>query len=281
MRQPTAPRSQRWPRVTGFRVPAPLRRRAHPGGLVPSAIDMDAVDHPTHAERWKPPRWALRALLGAIVVITVTNIVGDVLAAGLVETHPLWLIFLNSRKRWILAVVPHTDVVPFFIVAVVRQLLSDPIYYVLGRWYGDAGARWLEKKMGEGGTIVRWLETGFAKASWPMVAIFPNHIICMLAGASGMPPAIFVILNVGGTMVAIGIFRAFGDVFGAPIEAVTGFLNDYRWPLIALSAVFVFLNMALQRRQGRGELESPAELERELEQEVARSETEDRVEPDR
>lgn len=241
---------------------------------------MAAVDQPTQSDRWRPPRWALRALLGAIVVITVTNMVGDVLAAGLVEEHPLWLIFLNSRKRWILAVVPHTDVIPFFIVAVTRQLLSDPIYYVLGRWYGDAGARWLEKKMGEGGSVVRWLESGFAKASWVMVAVFPNHIICMLAGASGMPPAIFFLLNIGGTIAAIAIFRTFGDVFGAPIEVVTGFLNDYRWPLIALSAVLVGLNVVLQRRQGKGEIESPAALERELEAEVA-LEPEDGVEPHR
>lgn len=226
---------------------------------------------PAQDERWKPPRWALRALLGFIVVITVTNMIGDVIAPGLVKTHPLWLIMLNSRKRWILAVVPHTDFAPFFAVAVFRQLLSDPVYYVLGRWYGDAGARWVEKKMGEGGTVVRWLETGFARASWPMVAIVPNHIICMLAGASGMPPVIFFLLNIGGTMATIAIFRTFGDVFGGPISAVTGFLNDYRWPLIALSAVLVGLNVILQRREGKGELESPAELERELEEEAARS----------
>jgi membrane protein DedA with SNARE-associated domain len=232
---------------------------------------VDQVDAaPTTPERWKPPRWALHALLGSIAVITVTNMVGDVLAAGLVETHPLWLIALNSRKRWILAIVPHTDVVPFFIVAVARQLLSDPIYYVLGRWYGDAGARWLEKKMGEGGAFIRWLESGFAKASWPMVAIFPNHIICMLAGASGMPPAIFFLLNLGGTIAAIAIFRTFGDVFGGPISTVTGFLNDYRWPLIALSAVLVGLNLVMQRRQGKTQIESPEEMERELEEEAAR-----------
>ena len=225
-----------------------------------------AEQPPEAATRWRPPHWALRALLGAIVVITITNLVGDVIAPGLVETHPLWLITLNSRKRWILAVVPHTEVAPFFVVAVLRQLLSDPIYYVLGRWYGDAGARWLERKMGEGGQFVRWLETGFAKASWPMVAIVPNHIICMLAGASGMPPAIFFALNLGGTIAAIAIFRSFGDVFGGPISTVTGFINDYRWPLIAFSAVIVGLNVVLQRRQGRTELESPAEMERELEE---------------
>ena len=219
----------------------------------------------------KPKRTRLRILLALIVVLTVTNMIGDILAAGLVETHPLWLIALNSRKRWILAVVPHTDLVPFFIVAVARQLLSDPLYYAIGRWYGDAGARWLERKMGEGGSFIKWLESGFAKAAWPMVVVFPNPIICMLAGASGMPPLLFGVLNLGGTIAAIAIFRSFGDVFGGPIEAVTGFLNEYRLPIIAISFVLFGLNAVVSRRKGTSEIESVSSLERELEEEAART----------
>ena len=212
----------------------------------------------------------MRILLALIVVLTVTNLIGDILAAGLVETHPLWLIALNSRKRWILAVVPHTDLVPLFIVAVARQLLSDPLYYAIGRWYGDAGARWLERKMGEGGSFIKLLESGFAKAAWPMVVVFPNPIICMLAGASGMPPLLFAVLNLGGTIAAIAIFRSFGDVFGGPIEAVTGFLNDYRLPIIAVSFVLFGLNALVSRKKGTSEITSVSELERELEQEATR-----------
>jgi membrane protein DedA with SNARE-associated domain len=232
------------------------------------------VEPPSAASGARSPRdrRRLRLLLGFIVVITATNMVGDVLAPGLVETHPLWLIVLNSRKRWILAVVPHTDVVPFFVVAVLRQMMSDPIYYALGRWYGDAGARWLERKLGEGGTFIRWLESGFAKAAWPMVAIFPNPIVCMLAGASGMPPAVFYALNLGGTIAAIAIFRSFGDVFGGPIQAVTGFLNEYRVPLMVVSFALVALNVVMNRRKGTSELESITKLERELDEESARDE---------
>jgi len=216
-----------------------------------------------------PKRTRLRILLAFIVVLTVTNAVGDILAAGLVKTHPLWLIALNSRKRWILAVVPNTDILPFFIVAVTRQLLSDPLYYALGRWYGDAGARWLERKMGEGGSVIRLLESGFAKAAWPMVVIIPNPIICMLAGAAGMPPLLFYALNIGGTIASIAIFRAFGDVFGGPIQAVTGFLNHYRLPIIAISFVLVALNLLSNRRKGKSEITSPAALERELDEAAA------------
>lgn len=218
----------------------------------------------------KSNRLRLRILLGLIVVLTVTNLVGDILAAGLVETHPLWLIALNSRKRWIALVATNTDLVPFFIVAVGRQLLSDPLYYAIGRWYGDAGTRWLERKLGEGGSFIKWLESGFARAAWPMVAVFPNPIISMLAGASGMPPVLFAALNLGGTVITVAIIRKFGDVFSGPLEAVTGFLNDYRLPIIAISFVLFGLNAALSRKKGTSELESVKELERELDDEAAR-----------
>ena len=216
----------------------------------------------------RPDRRRLRILLGLIVVLVVTNAIGDVLTAGLVKSHPLWLLALNSRKRTILLVAPHTDVLPFLVIAVARQLLSDPIYYLLGRWYGDAGTRWLERKMGEGGSFVRLLESGFAKAAWPMVVVFPNPIICMLAGASGMPPVLFAALNLGGTIAAIVAFRYVGDVFGGPITSVTDFLAEYRLPIMAVSFVLVVANLALNRKRGTSELESIDEMERELEAEA-------------
>ena len=95
-----------------------------------------------------------------------------------------------------------------------------------------------------------------------VIRLLAASAVCMLAGAAQMPPLVFYALNLGGTIAAIAIFRAFGDVFGGPISAVTGFLNDYRWPLIALSAVLVGLNAISQRRRGSSELESVSELRR-------------------
>jgi membrane protein DedA with SNARE-associated domain len=229
---------------------------------------MDGSEPPP--ERSKPDRRRLRILLALIVVLVATNALGDVLTAGLVESHPLWLLALNSRKRTVLLVAPHTDVIPFLVVAVLRQLLSDPLYYLLGRWYGDAGTRWLERKMGEGGSFVRLLESSFAKAAWPMVVILPNPIICMLAGASRMPPALFAALNLGGTIAAIAILRSVGDVFGGPISSVTDFLSEYRLPIMAISFVLVAANLTLNRKRGTSELESITEMERELDAEAAR-----------
>jgi membrane protein DedA with SNARE-associated domain len=92
----------------------------------------------------------------------------------------------------------------------------------------------------------------------------------MLAGASGMPPLLFGILNLGGTIAAILAFRFVGDIFGGPITAVTDFLSDYRLPIMAVSFVLVAGNLALNRKRGTSELESVTELERELDAEAAR-----------
>jgi membrane protein DedA with SNARE-associated domain len=218
----------------------------------------------------RPSRRRLTLLLGPIVVLTALAYVGDFAWAGLVKQHPLWLISLNTRKRYLALVVPHTDPLPYYLVGTIRQVISDPLFFLLGRWYGDAGVRWLERKLGEGGSMVRFMERGFAKASWPMVAIFPNALICMLAGASAMPVWLFFLLNVGGTFVAMVVLRVFGDVFGSPLAAFTGFVNDYRIPIIAVSGVLVAINIITNRKKGTSELESIGELERELEAEAAR-----------
>jgi membrane protein DedA with SNARE-associated domain len=229
---------------------------------------------PTEGEEEAPPRprpsrKRLYLILAPIVVLTAFAYVGDIFAAGLVERHPLWLILLNTRKRYLALVVPHTDPFSFYAVGTFRQVMSDPLFYLLGRWYGDAGVRWLERKLGESGSMVRWMEKGYAKAAWPMVAIFPNAMICMLAGASGMSPTLFLVLNVGGTLASMVVLRTFGDIFETPLKSFTHFLDRYRWQLIAVSAVLVVISIVMQRLQGTSELESPAELADELEAEAS------------
>jgi membrane protein DedA with SNARE-associated domain len=219
-------------------------------------------------------RRRLTLTLVPIVVLTVLAYIGDAFWASLDDEHPLWLISLNTRKRYLALVVPHTSVWSFFLVGTLRQVVSDPLYYALGRWYGDAGVRWLERKLGDGGSLIRFMERGFAKASWPMVALFPNALICMLAGASGMPAWLFILLNVGGTIASMVALRFLGVAFESPLRAVSEFVNDYRWWIIAFSVAMVALNVIAQRRRGGGELESVAEMERKLEDEAARSETE-------
>ncbi len=220
-----------------------------------------------------PDRRKLYLLLTPIIVLTALAYVADFTWAALDDEHPLWLIALNTRKRYLAIVVPHTDPVSFYLVGTIRQVISDPLFFLLGRWYGDAGVRWLERKMGEGGGMVRFMERGFAKASWPMIAIFPNALICMLAGASAMPVWLFFVLNIGGTFAAMVVLRVFGNVFGSPITAFSSFVNHYRLPILLVSGVLVAVNIALNKKKGTSDLTSVGELERELAEESAKDDS--------
>ena len=66
--------------------------------------------------------------------------------------------------------------------------------------------------------MLRRFERGFDKAAYPVVFLAPNNIVCLLAGASGMPIAAFVAVNLAGTLTRLYIIRALGRAFSSPIE---------------------------------------------------------------
>ena len=226
-----------------------------------------------------PSRRTLYLLLVPIVALSALAYVGDALAPRLAVSHPVWLILLNTRKRYLALTATSIDPVTFFVVGIGRQMLADPLFFLLGRFYGDAGVRWLERKLGDGAASVTIMEDWFKKAAYPMVAIAPNALISMLAGASKMRTGVFLVLNLGGTIVTMVILRVFGDVFSSPLEDVLGFIRRYQWPLTAVSVAIVVLQIVQSRRRGTSDLESVSEIERELEEAVEEVEEVDGEEP--
>lgn len=217
---------------------------------------------PTHSRR------SLYQLLTPLVVFTALAYVGDAFAPTLVNSHPVWLILLNTRKRYLALTVTKLDPVTFFVVGVGRQILIDPLYFVIGRRYGDAGVRWLERKLGDGAAGVTMFEGWFKKAAYPMVAIAPNAIISVLAGASKMKTSVFLALNLGGTIVTMVLLRIVGHELSGPLDVVLRFLRRYQWQLTIVSVVLVIVQVVMARRSGRSELESVSTIERELEEAV-------------
>ncbi|MEO7836568.1 MAG: hypothetical protein ABIS21_02865, partial [Acidimicrobiales bacterium] len=150
------------------------------------------------------------------------------------------------------------------VVATVRRLVSDPLFYLLGYLYGDNGVRWIERKMGDSAGLVRGMERGFAKAAPVMVFLFPGAIVCVLAGATGMSPLLFLFLNVAGTITVISLLYRFAEFFDGPLGAVNRFYANNNKLLTILSLVFTVVWLIQQRRQGKSELESISTIEAEL-----------------
>lgn len=215
-------------------------------------------------EKAPPSRARLWLVLGPLIVLVIAAQLGDAFAPTLAVDHPLLLITLNARNRNLILVTNSLDALSFYTVGFLRLLASDPLFYILGFWYGDAGVKWVERRSSNAGNFLRTWEWMFQKAAIPLVAIAPNNFICLFAGAAGMAPAVFLTLNVIGTAVRLVLIRILGETFEAPIEAILDFIRDYRIPLTALSIGIVVVTVILDRRSGKGELEALTSIEDEL-----------------
>jgi membrane protein DedA with SNARE-associated domain len=213
-------------------------------------------------------------LVAPIVVLTSMGLVATAFTPALAARNPLLLISLDSRNRF-LVLAREVNIVPFMVVAIMRRTFADPLFYLLGRFYGEGALRWLQKK-GGGGDLVVWTEKLFGRAAYPMVFFFPGAIVCALAGQTGMSPVGFAVTNVAGTVTAVLAVRKFSDVISNPVEGLLGFFDRNIVATTTVTVALVVLSVVLNRAQGKLEADLD-ELEPEGEQP---SDVEERVEPD-
>jgi hypothetical protein len=69
-----------------------------------------------------------------------------------------------------------------------------------------------------------------------------------------MNPVGFAVANVTGTVARLALIRVVGNVFGSPIRSTTGWLDQWKWYILAGSALVVGLSLLSDRRRGRSEL---------------------------
>lgn len=201
--------------------------------------------------RPRPGRRQLVLVSIALVVVAASAVVGNALAPTLLVSHPLVLLALNTTTRHLVLTSTSVDLVPYLVVGLGRRLLEDPLLFLLGRWYGDDAIAWVEAKLG-GGRTLRWLQDNFHRVGWLLVAVAPGGVVCVLAGASRMRTAVFLVLNIAGTVATIVALRRFGDVFAGPVDTTVDFVADN---VVVLTAVSVVLTAAYvvgrRRRSGR------------------------------
>ena len=218
-------------------------------------------------ERRRPSRRVLALVSVPLVVITIVSYVGDAIAPTLVDTHPAWLMALNSRTRNLALVTNEVDPVTYYGIGITRLLISDPLFFLLGYWYGDAAVAWMERRTKTWGSMLRQVEQWFGKAAYPIIFVAPNSYVCLFAGAAGMPLKAFFAVNIAGTIARLWLVRRFGEAFEAPIDDVVGWIGDHRVPLLVLSVGLVVLSIVMEARKGETEVGSLAHLEDELDPE--------------
>ena len=230
---------------------------------------------PPPAASGPPSKAARNATIGFLVFLVVLSNLGNVVFASFVKEHPGWLIAMNATNRNLALASNNLDAAAFYMIGFARLFAPDLFFFWIGRWYGDAAIRWMERKAPTYGELLRQLEHWFDKARFVVVAIAPNNPVCLFAGAAGMSYGAFLTANVVGTIGRLILIRAFSSVFKDLLGNITSFIADYRWPITALSIVLVGVTVWSDRRGGRdgiGDLvhleEGMAEAEEELGEEA-------------
>ena len=210
------------------------------------------------------PRLGRRHLILLIVPIlamVVAGYIADALWPDLVNSNPLLLIGLSAKNRYLVLVVNHVSSVWFFVIGTLRLLLPDPFFFALGWFYGEAALNWMERRTPTTGRYMRTVEGWFGKWGAPLVVVFPNNYVCLVAGAARMNPIKFAALNIVGTIARLVMILFVGDVFSGPIDSILGFIANWRIPLLVVSISLVAIFWISELRRGRKEVEAFRELQ--------------------
>jgi membrane protein DedA with SNARE-associated domain len=216
----------------------------------------------------RPSRRLVATVAVPLVALVIASYIGDAAAPTLVDSHPALLIALNARNRNLILATNSLDAWSYYGIGTVRLLLSDPLFFLLGYWYGDAAVRWMERRTKTWGEMLRQVEQWFGKAAYPLIFVAPNNAICLFAGAAGMPLKAFFAVNVAGTVTRLYLIRRFGEAFESPIDDFVGWIGDNRGPLLVVTVVLVVVSIGLEAKRGETEVTSLARLDQELEAEA-------------
>src|SRR3954466_1326652 len=93
-------------------------------------------------------RTLLTLFLVPVTILAVAGIVANAILPTLVAEAPALVPALTRRADRLLLVAPLLPAEVFLSIALVRELTGAPLFYLLGRRYGDAGIRWIEQRSG-------------------------------------------------------------------------------------------------------------------------------------
>ena len=234
------------------------------------AVEADADEDADHGASTAPEepldRRRLILLCTPLLVMVVMTQVGGILFPVLVQDQPLLLEGLSANNRNLANAAAKLPFATYAAVAFVRLLAPDPFFYELGWHYGDRTLGWLERRTPTIGQIMRQLEAWFGTLGWLFVLVMPNNYVCAIAGSTRMRRSLFWTLNIVGTIGRILFLWWVGQAFADLIDTITGWIAQYRWPLLAVTVGIFALSSMREWRAGTSGVQQIVKLEKELEE---------------
>jgi membrane protein DedA with SNARE-associated domain len=209
-------------------------------------------------------RTLLTLFLIPVTILAVAGIVANAILPTLIAEIPALVPAMTTRADRLILVSPLLPLEVFLSIALVRELIGDPLFYLFGRRYGEVGIRWIESRSGPGARWLPTLERLFRRCAYVVVAVWPINVVCLLAGATKMRPLAFFTLNITGTLVRIGLIVLIGDLLEDPIREIVSFITRYQWYLTGITFTLVALSLVRQGLRGHATVETVDELQEQL-----------------
>lgn len=149
----------------------------------------------------------------------------------------------------------------FFGFGIPRVLLSDPLYYLLGWWFGGAAIAWMERRTRTWGEMLRRVEDSFSRYGYVFLFALPNAQLLLLAGAARMPFLRVLAVRAAGLAFRLYLIRRGGEAASGPLSRVTDFIGEYRWPLLAVTVTVVVLSFISELKKDDSTVESLTHLD--------------------
>ncbi|HLM16776.1 MAG TPA: hypothetical protein VK549_03070, partial [Acidimicrobiia bacterium] len=117
-------------------------------------------------------RTLLTLFLIPVTILAVAGIVANAILPTLIAEAPALVPAMTTRADRLILVAPLLPTEVFLVIALVREFIGDPLFYLFVRRYGDVGIRWIEQRSGPDS---RWLGTVqrlFRRAPYVIVAVW-------------------------------------------------------------------------------------------------------------
>jgi membrane-associated protein len=178
--------------------------------------------------------------------------------ASLVGTHPVLLELLNGSTEAIVAGaafarVGHGSLAVVLLAGVFGLIKFDPLFWWAGRLWGERVIALLSGRRNRGAKYMHRVHRWGRKFTWPAVVVapfvpIPSAIIFVIAGWAGMSLLTFIILDIIGTLLWVGMLAGLGYELGHHAVVVAQTISHYGlWISIALIVVIVFFQVRSQR----------------------------------
>ncbi len=189
----------------------------------------------------RPSRWVIFLVLAPIIALTIVANIGARTWTAVLPDNPALALAMNPTNIVMAAASPMLGTAEFYGITLLRRLIIDPLYVLLGVWFGHAAVNWLKRKSRDIGPLAEKFEEWFPRYGWLLILLNPSALILLMAGSSGMRMRKIMALDFIGTLVTAFGIRQLGWKFTPQINGFVGFLDRNQKFFLILSGVLLLI----------------------------------------